>query len=148
MSVRFLDSTGKRLAASFGLVLILLVAVAGASWFALSQSRDASDRMTNTYLPLVFEMEALQKAHLKISVLVRDIASHSDLAVQKQSMTALVEQTNVIDRSIESLRQKTAMGGESGVLGIDEVIASKGKTNEVIARALNLINLAQCDEAS
>ena len=148
MSVRFLDSTGKRLAASFGLVLILLVAVAGASWFALSQSRAASDRMANTYLPLVFEMEALQKAHLKVSVLVRDIASHSDLAVQKQSITALVEQSNVIDRSIESLRQKTAMGGESGVLGIDEVIASKGKTNEVITRALNLINLAQYDEAS
>ena len=148
MSVRLLDSTGKRLAASFGLVLILLVAVAGASWFALSQSRDASDRMANTYLPLVFEMEALQKAHLKVSVLVRDIAGHSDLAVQKQSMTELIEQGKVIDRSIESLRQRTAMGSESGVLGIDEVIASKGKTNEAITRALNLINLAQYDEAS
>ncbi len=148
MGVTFLDSTGKRLAASFGLVLILLVAVAGASWFALSQSRDASDRMANTYLPLVFEMEALQKAHLKVSVLVRDIAGHSDLAVQKQSITELVEQGKVIDRAIESLRQRTAMGGESGVPGIDEVIASKGKTNEAITRALNLINLAQYDEAS
>jgi methyl-accepting chemotaxis protein len=148
MTVTFLDSTGKRLAASFGLVLILLVAVAGASWFALSQSRDASDRMANTYLPLVFEMEALQRAHLKVSVLVRDIAGHSDLAVQKQSMTELVEQSKVIDRSIESLRQRTATGGESGVSGIDEIIASKGKTNEAIARALNLINLAQYDEAS
>jgi hypothetical protein len=88
------------------------------------------------------------KAHLKVSVLVRDIAGHSDLAVQKQSITELVEQGKVIDRSIESLRQRTAMGGESGVLGIDEVIASKGKTNEAIARALNLINLAQYDEAS
>jgi hypothetical protein len=108
MGVAFLDSTGKRLAASFGLVLILLVAVAGASWFALSQSRDASDRMANTYLPLVFEMEALQKAHLKVSVLVRDIAGHSDLAVQKQSIAELVEQGKVIDRAIESLRQRTA----------------------------------------
>jgi len=104
--------------------------------------------MANTYLPLVFEMEALQKAHLKVSVLVRDIAGHSDLAVQKQSMTELIEQGKVIDRSIESLRQRTAMGGESGVIGIDEVIASKGKTNEAITRALNLINLAQYDEAS
>jgi methyl-accepting chemotaxis protein len=148
MGVTFLDSTGKRLAASFGLVLILLVAVAGASWFALSQSRSASDRMANTYLPLVFEMEALQKAHLKVSVLVRDIAGHSDLAVQKQSITELVEQGKIIDRSIESLRRRTAMGGESGVPGIDEVIASKGKTSEAITRALNLINLAQYDEAS
>jgi methyl-accepting chemotaxis protein len=148
MSFRLLDSTGKRLGASFGLVLLLMVAVAGASWLALAKNRDASDRMVNTYLPLVFEMEALQKAHLKVSVLVRDIASHSDIAVQKQSITALVEQSRVIDRTIESLRQKTAAGGASAVRGIDEVIASKGKTAEVIQRALDLIKISQYDEAS
>ena len=148
MSFRLLDSTGKRLGASFGLVLALMVAVAGASWFALAQNRDASDRMVNTYLPLVFDMESLQKAHLRVSILVRDIASHSDIAVQKESIAALVEQSKVIDRSIESLRRRTAAGGASAVLGIDEVIASKGKTNEVIKRALDLIQIAQYDEAS
>jgi hypothetical protein len=101
-----LNTTGKRLGASFGLVLALMVAVAGASWFALAQNRDASDRMVNTYLPLVFEMETLQKAHLRVSVLVRDIASHTDYQVQKQSIAALVEQGKVIDGSIESLRRK------------------------------------------
>ena len=145
MRLKLLDSTGKRLGASVGLVLALLVAVAAASWFALAQNRDASDRMVNVYLPLVFEMEALQKAHLRVSVLVRDIASHSDIAVQKQSVAALVEQSRVIDRTIESLRQKTAA---SGILGMDEVIASKGRTNEVIKRALDLIQISQYDEAS
>ncbi len=142
-----INSTGKRLGASFGLVLGLMVAGAGATWLALAQNREASDRMVHTYLPLVFEMEALHKAHLRVSVLVRDIASHSDIAVQKQSIAALVEQSGVIDRSIESLRQKTA-GGDIVLQGMDEVIASKGRTNEVIQRALGLIKIAQSDEAS
>ena len=144
----WLDSTGRRLGASFGLVLALMGAVAGASWLALSQNREASDRMVNTYLPLVFDMEALHKAHLKVSVLVRDIASHTDINVQKQSIAALVEQRGVIDRSIESLRRRTAAGGDIALQGMEGVIASKGRTNEVIDRALELIKIAQYDEAS
>ncbi|HET7731302.1 MAG TPA: methyl-accepting chemotaxis protein [Usitatibacter sp.] len=145
--MKWLDSTGKRLGASFGLVLALMVAVAGASWLALALNRDASDRMVNTYLPLVFDMEALHKSHLRVSVLVRDIASHSDISVQKQSIAALVEQRGAIDRSIESLRRKTAEGGIA-LAGMDEVIASKARTNEVIERALELIKISQYDEAS
>jgi len=145
---RLLDSTGKRLGASFGLVLALMLAVAGASWFALEQNRRASDRMVNAYLPLVFEMETLQKAHLRISVLVRDIASHSDYSVQKQSIAALQDQSRLIDAAIESLRQKAAAAGGADELGMDEVIASKERTNEVLTRALELIKIAQYDEAS
>jgi methyl-accepting chemotaxis protein len=143
-----LDSTGRRLGASFGLVLVLLVAVASASWLALAQNREASDRMVNTYLPLVFEMEALHKAHLRVSVLVRDIASHGDIAVQKQSIAALVEQRAVIERSIEALRSRTAAGSGVVLDGIAAVIASKDKTNEVIERTLDLIKIAQYDEAA
>ncbi len=146
---RLLDSTGKRLGASFGLVLALMVAVAGASWFALEQNRRASDRMVNAYLPLVFEMDTLQKAHLHVSVLVRDIASHSDYAVQKQSIAALQEQSRVIDKALDSLRQKSAAAGDlAAELGMDEVIASKERTNAVLGRALDLIKIAQYDEAS
>ena len=145
---RLLDSTGKRLGASFGLVLALMLAVAGASWFALEQNRRASDQMVNAYLPLVFEMETLQKAHLRVSVLVRDIASHSDYAVQKQSIAALQEQSRLIDTAIDSLRRKAAAAGGADVLGMDEVIASKERTSAVLGRALELIKIAQYDEAS
>ncbi len=145
--IRLLDSTGKRLGASFGLVLALMVVVAGASWIALDQNRRASDRMVKDYLPLVFEMETLQKAHLRVSVLVRDIASHGDIAVQKESIAALEVQRKVIDDSIESLRQKTAAAGEDAH-GMDEVIASKGRTNMVLSRALDLIKISQYDEAA
>ena len=147
-SVRLLGSTGRRLGASFGLVLALMMAVAGASWFAMDQNRRASDRMVNGYLPLVFEMETLQKAHLRVSVLVRDIASASDIAVQKQSIAALEEQRKVIDNTIESLRQRTADGDEGAALGMDEVIASKDRTNAVIGKALDLIKISQYDEAT
>ena len=143
-----LDSTGKRLVASFGLVLTLLVIMASASWIALAQSQAASDRMVYTHLPLMFEMEALQKAHLRVSVLVRDIASHSDLAVQKQSLAELTEQGKIIDRSIEFLRKNAAAGDAGNALGIDELITSNGKANEAMQRALSLIKLSQYDEAS
>jgi methyl-accepting chemotaxis protein len=145
---RLLGSTGRRLGASFGLVLALMMAVAGASWFAMEQNRRANDRMVNTYLPLVFEMETLQKAHLRVSVLVRDIASASDIAVQKQSIAALEEQRKVIDATIESLRQRTADGLEGATLGMDEVIASKDRTNAVLGKALDLIKISQYDEAA
>jgi methyl-accepting chemotaxis protein len=148
-AVRLLDTTGKRLGASFGLVLALMVAVAGASWFALEQNRQASDRMVMAYLPLVFEMETLQKAHLRVSVLVRDIASHSDYAVQRQSITELQEQSRVIDASIDSLRRKAAAAeGSAAALGMEEVIASKDRTQAVLGRALDLIKIAQYDAAS
>jgi len=146
--VRLLGSTGRRLGASFGLVLALMMAVAGASWLAMEQNRRASDRMVNAYLPLVFQMETLQKAHLRVSVLVRDIASASDTAIQKQSIAALEEQRKVIDQVIEDLRQRTADGSEGATLGMDEVVASKSKTNAVIGKALDLIKISQYDEAS
>jgi methyl-accepting chemotaxis protein len=145
--MKWLDSTGKRLGASFGLVLGLLLAVASASWLALAQNRDASERMVNDYLPLVFEMDALHKAQLRVSVLVRDIASHTDIAVQKQSIAALAEQRAAIDRSMESLRQKAAAGGIE-LRGLEEVMAGKARTNEVIERALELTKIAQYDEAA
>ena len=112
--MKLLDSTGKRLGASFGLVLALMLAVAGASWFALDQNRRASDRMVNAYLPLLFEMERLQNAHLRVSVLVRDIASTTDYSVQKQSIAALKEQTRVIDEAIECAAAEVGGGGCGG----------------------------------
>jgi methyl-accepting chemotaxis protein len=143
-----LDSTGKRLGASFGLVLALMLAVAGASWFALDQNRRASDRMVNDYLPLLFEMERLQNAHLRVSILVRDIASTTDYSVQKQSIAALKDQSRAIDEAIDGLRRKSAVAGADAQRGIEEVIASKDKTNAVLGRALDLIKIAQYDEAS
>jgi methyl-accepting chemotaxis protein len=146
--VRLLGSTGRRLGASFGLVLALMMAVAGASWFAMDQNRRASDRMVNTYLPLVFEMGTLQKAQLRVSVLVRDIAGSTDIAVQKQSIAELEEQRKVIDRTIESLRQRTADLGGGSTLGLDDVIASKDRTNAVLGKALGLIKISQYDDAA
>ena len=145
---RMLDSTGKRLAASFGLVLALMMAVAAASWLALTHNRDASERMVGSYLPIVFEVETLQKSHLKVSVLVRDIASHSDFSVQKQSIAALVEQTRAIDRAVDSLRRRGAGEGAAVIAGIEDIVASKSRTDAVMKRVLDLIQISQYDDAA
>ena len=148
MSYGWFNSIGKRLVSSFALVLALLVAIATASWFALAQNRNASDRMVHTYLPLMFEMENLHGAHLKLGILVRDIASHSDLAIQKQSISALTEQRKIIDRAIESLRQQTTAGDAGSVAGIDEIAASQEKTNKVLKEVLGLVAREQFDGAA
>jgi methyl-accepting chemotaxis protein len=137
---------GARLALGFGVVLLLLAVVTLIGTSRMSQLNTQLERMAQTDLNMLEAISTMQKAALQQAVLIRDLVTHEDVAVQKASLKGLKESESVFGdaaQRIQALAQTNASdaGLMKGILEQHEQV--KGMLNE----AFGLVDMAEYDAA-
>jgi methyl-accepting chemotaxis protein len=138
-----------RLAASFGLVLVLLLAIAGLSVLQLQRLQRQADELVSQHIGVLDLIGRMQQNVGERSVLLRDLVLNDNLSAQRaltQRLRANGEQHAGLARRLDALAQ-----GEGGGNGTREMLAriteQAGRTAKVENEVMQDVADARFDDA-
>jgi methyl-accepting chemotaxis protein len=141
-SIRF------RLMSGFGLVLLLLLAVGLLAGHFLAVDRDEVVRLARDDLAFMERASRVQESHMRRSILVRDVVSYEDVAVQRVARKALGEEARRFDAALASLEEMSVSIGDPQRLALVEALGKHHATLPAFERkATELVDDARFDEA-
>ena len=138
---------GARLIAGFGLVLALLLGTALVSAYFLSVGRDEVVRYSRNDLAFLDQSSQVQQAHMRESVLIRDVVSYEDVGIQRAARKALNEALRRFDASLDELERRAADGVAERAEAVAQIRADHASLPALMREALDKVDDARFDEA-
>jgi len=141
-------SIGIRLSAGFGSVLVLLLAIALLAGHFLAVDRDELVRLARDDLGFLERASRVQESHMRQSILVRDVVSYEDVAVQRVARKSLGEEAQRFDASMAGLEEISRAHGDSRRLALVDTLKEHHASLPAFAlKAIELVDDARFDEA-
>jgi len=134
-----------RLAASFGVVLLLGAGVTVLSILALNEAALLDEKTRDQVMPMIVAIDNAESAHQRSAVLIRDIVEHKLGAASKSRETLLAEGAR-FDDSIASLWNFAADDGPMRE-GLTEVEARRAELKSVLQKIVAYVDDDQEDNA-
>ncbi|HET7729670.1 MAG TPA: methyl-accepting chemotaxis protein [Usitatibacter sp.] len=141
-------SIGARLMGGFAVVLCLLFGIAALAGYFLVVDRDEVVRLARHDLAFLDRANEVQASHMRQSVLVRDVVSYDDVAVQRVARKAIQEEAERFRKLLGVLTEASLATADRQRISLVNALTEHHAPLPALSRqAIELVDDARFDEA-
>jgi methyl-accepting chemotaxis protein len=138
---------GGRLTLGFGAVLAMLLGIALLAAHSLSLGRDRIVQLARGDLVILEAASQAQESHLRQSILIRDVVSYEDVAIQRAARKALQEESARLAAALTRLEDLVATSAGDREAVVKALQEHHAPMPALIRDAIEKVDDARFDEA-